>query len=31
MIILSNDYSMRNVNKVINQYFKLEAILTLYE
>lgn len=26
-IILSNDYSMSNVNKIVNEYFVLEAIL----
>jgi adenine-specific DNA-methyltransferase len=26
-IILSNDYSMNNVNQIVNEYFVLEAIL----
>lgn len=26
-IILSNDYSMNNVNQIVNEYFELEAIL----
>jgi adenine-specific DNA-methyltransferase len=30
-IILSNDYSMNNVNNIVNERFELEIIINLHE